>query len=91
MNVRFVVPPSWHSITTLPDLTCEASSIAIALTWFTSRYPELAQRILNGDNDIASWTLVCLDHVDVRSIGGLQAPIGPGYHEVELLSALMGG
>lgn len=91
MTVRFTVPVSWRSLTDLPVLHCEASTVGAALAWFADHYPTLRPRFLTNDAGIAPWAVVSLDQVDVRALSSLDTPINVGDHEIEILPALMGG
>lgn len=94
MRVRFTVPASWHGLTDLPVLRCDAGTVGTALTWFADRYPSLRQRFLTdsaGIAEIAPWAVVSLDQVDVRTLAELATPISAGDHDIEIIGALMGG
>ncbi|MFD5179379.1 MoaD/ThiS family protein [Nocardia sp. NPDC058379] len=90
MPVTFVIPHSWHSITAITVLQCDAASVSEALTWFGQQYPVLRERIFTADNRLAPWTVVCLEGTDVRSLGGLDTAIEKPT-ELQIIPALMGG
>lgn len=90
-TVTFTVPPSWNTETPMTELSCEATTVGEALTWFCDRYPVLQKRFMTDDRRIAAWALVCLNHIDVRTLHGLDTPITHPGSEIQLLAALMGG
>jgi molybdopterin converting factor small subunit len=92
MLVRFTLPGAWRTLTgtDLSDVTCEAATVGEALTWLSDTYPVLRQRLFTDTAELAPWTLVCLDHADVRTIGNLDAPVTDGG-ELQIIPALMGG
>ncbi|WP_040781600.1 hypothetical protein [Nocardia pneumoniae] len=91
--VRFTLPASWRTLagSNFAGLTCDAVTVGQALTWLTDTFPVFKERIITEDGDLAPWTLVCLNHIDVRSIGGLAAEITGDDSELEIIPALMGG
>lgn len=91
MTVRFTVPASWHGLTDLPVLSCDAGTVGAALAWFCDRYPSLRHRFLTAEAEIAPWAVVSLDQTDVRTLAELATPISAGDHDIEIIGALMGG
>lgn len=93
MAVRFILPTSWRTLagSSLTGLNCDAATVGQALAWLTDLFPVFTERILTEDGRLAPWTLVCLNHTDVRTIGGLAAEITSSDAELEIIPALMGG
>lgn len=92
MVLRFTLPASWRTVagSSLADLACDADTVEQALTWLTELFPVFKERIITDDGELAPWTLVCLNHTDVRTIGGLTAAITVDS-EIQIIPALMGG
>ncbi|MFJ4653824.1 hypothetical protein ACIP5Y_21365 [Nocardia sp. NPDC088792] len=90
-TITFTVPPSWSTEAELDELTCEAPTVGAAIEWFADRYPSLRKRYLTVAGDIAPWALVTLDHVDVRTLSGLNTCVASSEGEIGIIAALMGG
>jgi molybdopterin synthase sulfur carrier subunit len=67
----------------------DGATIGEAIDALVARYPALASRIRDGD-EVRSFLNVFLDGEDIRLLGGLETPVGPGA-TVLLLPAVAGG
>ena len=71
-------------------LEVDGLTVRAVLTELQQRYPKLAEQILSPDGTVAASVNLFLGEDDVRSLGGLDAPVAPGQ-ELTVLPALSGG
>src|SRR5579875_640848 len=71
-------------------LEVEGPNVRAILAELERRYPRLAEQVLSPGGEVAPSVNLFLGEDDVRSLGGLDAPVAPGQ-ELTILPALSGG
>jgi molybdopterin converting factor small subunit len=68
----------------------EARTVGEVLAELKDRFPALAAQLFGTGGDVAPSMNLFLGEDDVRSLGGLEAPVAPGQ-ELSVVPALSGG
>ena len=93
--------PSRHPLVRIPGMLLEATggadvieieakTVREALAILAGRYPRLTEQILGPDGKVVNSINLFVGEDDIRSLGGLDAPLAAGQ-ELTILPALSGG
>ena len=91
MSVRVRIPYIMSAHTDgCREIVVSGSDLAAVIEALEARYPGIRQKLCDDRGRLLRFLAVFVDGSDVRTLQGLETPVGPDA-EIDILAALAGG